>query len=262
MRRALLVWSLCAALLVSAGADAAGLPFSLSLGAATSDRVTIAPSTANSGLTARTVVLLVRPTTLTTNRTLWARLPGGTFNGFLRMSDTAGNVQWAHRRTANTFDYGTNSAPLVLTQWRWIAATYDLSLGASVAHVYSASLTGAWAEATYSTSTQGSGTCDQSDATDNEAIGNFSTGSPTVAFQGDMAYFGEWNRALGLDELQSIKRGVRPQRGWIADLVLAANGGGQAIDRSGVGSNGTLTGAIPTNRNVPIVTLLRPRSRL
>jgi hypothetical protein len=233
----------------------AALPYSLLFGTATSDRVTIAPSSSNNALTARTIVLLVYPTAFNSSRALWTRLPNGSFNGFFRVSDTSGNIQFAHRRTASTFDYSTNSTPLKLNQWQWIAGTYDLSLGASVAHIYSAFLNAPWTEATYATSTQGSGTCDTSDSTDSIAIGNTSLGSPTVAFQGSIALYMEWNRALTIDELRFVRRadGRVPPRGLIAYLVLAANGRGTILDRSGSGNHGTLSGPVPTSFGVPRV---------
>lgn len=233
----------------------------LTNGANTTDRITIAPSASLNGLAATTLLLWIQISTLTNTRTLWGKLPLGTFNGFLRFSGTSGDLQWSHRRTGNAFTYTTNNTPLsTLNKWYCVAATYDLSLGASVAHVYVGSLTAALVESTYSTSTQGSGTCDTADTTDSTQLLNTNEVGTSRALQGVGAHFMQWNRALSKGELLDQQFYPHVSNGCVVFMPLGFNGTSTQPDWSGNGNVGTVTGST-VSAHVPLGPIFaRPRA--
>jgi hypothetical protein len=139
-------------------------------------------------------------------------------------------------------EYQTDNANCAANKWWFIAADYDVG-GASRHHIYRGDLTTAATECTYSVNQDGSGTR-ASDASWPFVIGNRrQTGVWAVAYRGDIAWVGLWNRVLTLKEI--IEQQFRPHKtsGCVLFTHLGFNGTGTQYDLSGNGNNGTVTGA-------------------
>ena len=99
----------------------------LTFGGATSDRINCGNGSTVNNLDPFTVLMWVRPTTLTNGRVIWqkGRLAG--FGKQLQLTGTSGNIQIRVSRAANAtpLSYSTTDTPLALNTWAFVAVTFN-----------------------------------------------------------------------------------------------------------------------------------------
>ena len=216
-----------------------GFPKALTLGAATGDRVDCGGASDISGFTKFSGAALLFPTTLTTPRQVCSK--NGASDGWnIELSDANGNVD-IFFAGVTALNYITNSTPLRLNTWRFLAWTCDTSLGAGQkVHFYSSTApTTPLLEATYGTQTEGA--TPAADTTSDPLRWGNET-SLTLAFQGRMAL--GWyapGTAYSLQDLQRWQREPFRLLTGMKVFTVFDKETGLLVDRTGLGHNGTVT---------------------
>lgn len=208
---------------------------SLVFGGAASDRASIAAATSINTLPARTILMWVYVTTLTSARTIWSKDVANTFI----LSGTGGDVRLQLDQATTDTNYITSNAPLALNTWTCLAYTYDQAATPRI-HIYAGTLSALMAEATYGTATDGSG-----NAADDSA-GAWLWGNRSAfdrALQGRIAVGMAWNRVLALGELKAQQFRPHVTSGCVIFNIFGFNGTGTQPDWSGNLNAGTVTGA-------------------
>ena len=131
----------------------------------------------------------------------------------------------------------TDDAPLSTNTWMFIAATYD-SGAAQFGHIYVGTLTTLATESTYNRNNNNSWS---GDSGNDYTVGNRSSGG--LRWQGDIAIYGDIDRALSLGEIQSLQFRPRVVSGQRIFCHFGFNGTGTQPDWSGNGHDGTVTSA-------------------
>lgn len=226
------------------------LPSALKFGAALSDRVEFGAAASLLTLDPVTWVAWANANTLTSGRRIMAKaVSGQSFS--LRLNNGTGDLRFDRTRAGGQSDLRTNSSPLVLNQWVFVAATWS-SATSPVAHIYTGTLLTPATEASYGTNNDSSGAV-TSDAAGPMCVGNLPT-TNDVAFQGLIAGAGVANVILTLEQIRSLQAFLRPLVGTVlCASPLARNGTGLVHDDSGLGNHGTITGAVPTSDVLPRV---------
>ncbi len=184
-------------------------------------------------LSKQTFVAWIKPTTLGVNRYVWSK-----FNTkpFFRVTDSSGHLRLLKDRTTNDLDY-TTSTTVSAGAWQFVAYTIDQAAGSSLAHIYTGDLSTAPTEASYSSTTDGSGSF-ASDSGNAAYAGNRSNSDRSL--RGHIGALALFDRVLTLGELTSWW--MQPQ--GTPGCVLSANyfTTTTLADGSGNGFNGILTG--------------------
>lgn len=213
----------------------------LRLGAALSDRVTVANNAAIQDVMPVTFLVVVAPTSLTANRCFFMKgSAAGASRKYIRI-DASSNIGVLVDRSTTDTTYGTNSAPLVAGVVNYIGVTIDTS-ASPVVRIYHGLANTPMREATYGTTTDGSGTVASDSGTSAQLFNVFAVDSP---LQGDcyalqmvagilpLAQMHEWQRD-GNNPVMLGSRGA-----W----DLGAQGQVIVRDKAGYG-HGTVTGAV------------------
>lgn len=219
------------------------MPGALTFGAATSDKVSLGAGTGLANLDPMTILAWVYPTTLTTNRNIYARGEAVTARRTFRTSGVVGDLQISVSRTVNT-NYITNSTPLAtLNRWYCVVATFNsLAAVGQLVNIYTALLGGTLTEATYGTATDGSGAV-VAEASAVSIWGNTGQTSPVNAWQGGIAMGAVFAVELSLADCQSWMQRPRLTVGanTAAAFGRAGKYGNDWIEYSA--NTGTVTGA-------------------
>lgn len=216
----------------------------LRFGAATSDVLLTPAHSSVNNLKTFTTLQLVNVTTLTASRILWGKRPGSA-NRMFRLPDTSGNVSLTIRRTGGALTYTTSDTPLLQTgTLRWLATTYDDALTSSAAHIYHGLYGSALVEAIYGTATNGTGASDASDSANGWAWFNGQVSPYSAAMQGVGYVAVLWPRVLSLHDLNEVVAGRIAVSGAVVAYASGAQGSVAAVDLSGSGNHGTITGAV------------------
>lgn len=219
-------------------------------GAATSHAIDIGANAAIVSLTDFSILVRVRVTTLTNARCIFGgRYTASGVSGImLRLSGTTGDIEIVVAQATTASQYTSNSTPIPLNRWVWVLADY--SQGASPrSHIYVKDYNGAFLEATYGTSNNGSG--NKTAETGGTVLwGNrySSSAVSNVPIQADVEHGMLFNRVISPAEAEAI----------VARLGLGAAGpscvswhpfmyGSTELDLSPFGNHGTVTGATVVN---------------
>jgi hypothetical protein len=196
--------------------------------------VTLTNSSSMNNLTAWTMIYWINPTTNI------GQLHRQSTTGFRRTAIlNANDIANTVARSTSDDDYTVNNASLTTGQWTYLAFVYNSTAsGNERFNVYKGTITSIAAELTYSNTTNGSGTVS---FTGDVVLANRSTGNDP--FLGAMAFVGQWNRALTLDEIRQQQFRPRVTSGCITFLHMGFGDTSTVRDWSGTGNNGTITGA-------------------
>ncbi len=245
----------------------------LHFGAVSTDVVTIAADTELNTLNPFTLILWIKPITLTTNAQFWGK---GNASLLIRLSGTTGNVELLRALSSVNVDYITNTTPLAVAvagTWNCIAISHSTAAGAGAkVAVYSSIFGEDLAADTFGTATDGSVTVN-SDAASQITVGNNASpfNSGIVAGIGPIAQFGA---VLSLSDAQTWCNNPAAVIGAnTARVMLAMNATGTLTDLSGNGNSGTVSGptvipgppfdeyVAPIESSVPCVMSFSPSSR-
>lgn len=241
--------------------DGAGLPFSLSFTAST-DLVNIGTSSLLTDMAVGTVYAWIKPATVnTTGKRIYQKgvmAVDSTFLSFTIRDTTDGDLAFIMKRTTDLVAR-TATGTVKAGVWQFAAATWNTGGANSDQHVYLGTLSSPITELALTTQTVGAG-AHPTDATAPGIIGNKSNGSNPL--NGPIALLGLYSQQLSLGDLRRQQMvGARPVSmvGCIGFYVLAANGAGPVMNRCNPSvANGAITGARPTNANLPRVMFMRP----
>lgn len=184
-------------------------------------------------LTKQTFVAWIKPTTFGTNRYIWSKFSD---KPLFRINNISGNLRLIKSRDKGQLDYTTTTS-LTTGVWQFVAYTIDQSLGSGLAHIYTGKLNLVPQEASYSTTTDGSGTF-FSDGGNAAYAGNRSNLDRSL--RGEIGALALFDRVLSLGELKAwwMKPHVMPGCVFAANYFTTTT----LTDISGNGFNGTLAG--------------------
>lgn len=233
-------------------AEGAGLAVALRFGAATGNRVTVANSTTTQDVLPMSFLVAYRPSTITANNSLYMKgSAAGASRKFVRI-DTGGQVTVLVDRGTLDTTYTTSSTPLVAGQAVFLLVTITQAVSPNV-RIYAGTPAAPMTEATYSTTTDGSGATASDAATSLQLCNVFATDN---SCKGDV-----WAMQL-VSGVLTVEDGRRwqqraaqnpPMPGVRGAWLLGRNGTGVVFDRSGFNNHGTITGAIPVSEALPLV---------
>jgi hypothetical protein len=161
----------------------------------------------------------------------------------IQIDTTTTEIQVFQGRGTTNASYTTNNCGLTINTWWFIAATYDEADGTQSIHIYCAPLGTVVTERTYSVSTVGSG-ASFGESNNDLYVGNRT--AATAAFQGRICQMGHWNIKGTEAQIQVQQAIPQPMMGSTMAKIFvhyAPFGTADAIDWSGNGYNGTITGA-------------------
>lgn len=222
----------------------------LEFGAATSDRLDVSNDLL-AGATSLTTIQWLRPTTLTGTRRLFGfGTSASAHTKRMVLAGTGGNVAINIARAALAADYDGTGTPLAtLNKFVCLALTYDESATPSC-RLYVGTEQTPMATSALTENSAGVGSTNSEGTGGIYRLCNTMTASPAFAFQGSCglaAFF--FNRVLVLPELEiwrasSLDEPFPSIMGGCRGLWYPGNeGGGNALDYSGYGITGTVTGA-------------------
>ena len=188
-------------------------------------------------LTTFTMMWWLNPTSLAASSFLASKTPVGYGTWRDVYCNVNGQVRVEFKRATTGMTVYAVNGTLAAGAWQCIAVTWD---GSNAAKIYKGTLAAALAEASYATSTAGSGAY-SSDAA--EALFLGAGPNITQRFNGSIAWVGLWNREMTLAELQSQQFRPRVTSGCVGFWMLGANGTATQADWSGNGNSGSVTGA-------------------
>jgi hypothetical protein len=237
----------------------------LRFGAATSDRVrygVLPGETAATTALPRTILMWVRISTITASRRFWT---WGVTSPIYRcqINTTAGEVQIQTARSTSANLRVSTGGLWVANRWLFFAATViDDVATANAIHMFYGDPNKPATEATYSTTTDGVGTiAAQTNAV--WTLGNDAAASPTVALQGDVAFFGVYGRVLSLNDIREMQFDPTAQGDCRIFSVPGWNGRGAVINYAAhYRAQGTITGATPIADQPPLAPPWRMQRRL
>jgi hypothetical protein len=237
----------------------------LRFGAATSDRVrygVLPGETAATTALPRTVLMWVRISTITASRRFWT---WGVTSPIYRcqINTTAGEVQIQTARSTSANLRVSTGGLWVANRWLFFAATIiDDVATANAIHMFYGDPNKPATEATYSTTTDGVGTiAAQTNAV--WTLGNDAAAAPTVALQGDVAFFGVYGRVLSLNDIREMQFDPTAQGDCRIFSVPGWNGRGAVINYAAhYRAQGTITGATPIADQPPLAPPWRLQRRL
>lgn len=218
----------------------------LTFGAVNSDRVVVANHASLQNLTAATYVSWIRPTGNTAFRRIYQKNTPASGSSRIFAHGNTGTPQVGFevsRATTNCLAYGNtaNFAAYALNAWNFCAARYDTGAATGDQNVYVGNLSTPLAEpSAYASQAVGTGAVG-GDAGSDARIGN--NAADNGAMQGDIAFFGLWNRYLTYGEMLAQQWHPHPTEGCVVFLMLGWNGTSTQPDWSGNLNNGTVTGA-------------------
>ena len=224
---------------------ASGFPNASLTYSATTDRAVTAGTNLDE-LTKFSILLLVKPTTLTTARRIFCkRAAGGGVGWFLGFSSTdANNLRCFQNRTGTDQSYITSTVHLVVNRWTWIAVARDQSWPAGgLWKLYSSDLnSGAWKTAAWGTATDGTNPYD-ADAVADLHLGNEGNTNNT-AFQGSIAFAALYRDALRLNEFNDMVRTGNFQKDRALGMWYPGTHATNVFDVTGNGNTLAITGAV------------------
>lgn len=233
------------------------MPYGLTFGANTSDRVDCGSGASLDDLTTGTVLVMEHPTTLTTGRDIVSKYRGATGEGwrFSNGTGTAGLLEFEIERATTTTFYVASSLTRSTGSWYCSAATWDHA-ATPVVHLYTGLYDAATAEPTYSIARDGSGAF-SSDAARSLFIGNRDVASPVTSYQGTIAIVAVYNRVLSaaeIDQWRSPRPAPNTPSSGLVLFTLLGDGGstGQQDDQSGNGNHGTVVGCTASSTQLPL----------
>jgi hypothetical protein len=218
----------------------------LTFGAVASDRVQLAHAASLADIAAGTYLSWIRPTGNTAFRRLYQKnnVASAAYRIFAHGNTPTAQIGFeVGRATVACQAYGNcaNFAAYSLNAWTFCAARYDTAASNGDQELYVGNLTTPLAEpSAYAVQQVGSGTV-TADAGSDPRVGN--NAADTGALQGDMAFFGLWNRYLTYGEMLAQQWHPHPTEGCVVFLMLGWNGTSTQPDWSGNLNNGTVTGA-------------------
>jgi hypothetical protein len=237
----------------------------LRFGAATSDRVrygVLPGETAATTALPRTILMWLRISTFTASRRIWT---WGVTSPIYRcgINTTAGELQIQTARSTSANLRVSTGGLFVVNRWLFFAATLiDDVVTANAIHMYFGDPNKPATEATYSTTTDGAGTITaQTNAV--WTMGNDAAASPTVALQGDIAFFGVYGRVLSLADIREMQFDPTAQGDCRIFSVPGWNGRGAVMNYAAHYRNsGTITGATSIADQPPLAPPWRLQRRL
>jgi hypothetical protein len=221
---------------------------------ATGDRVACGSAAMLDNLDSHTALAWVyRNAAAVGGRKIYAK--GDNPNHNFQLLGISGDIQFNRVRATTNTIANTNTTPLALNTWVFLAVSFDTGASAgNVAKIYHGTLTTPAAEAGYSANNDGSGAPADDSAAD-FAVGNRSTGASfDQPFPGRIAFFTIYDRVLTLAEIRTMQfRPFCQSPACKLFLQLGWGGSGTQADLSGNGNNCTVTGATvadhaPTSR--------------
>ena len=220
----------------------------LTFGGATSDRVNCGSGASLDDLSPFTWMAWIYPTAFTSGRRLAEK--GSSTQKVMLLSGTSGDWRLQVARTVAS-NYITNDTPLALNTWKFVAATFDTGGGAGeIINLYTGGLNTIATESSYTSPADGSGAV-TADASGDFVIGNVGVATFNQAFEGRIAFFGVWNRALSLGEIRAQQFRPHVTSGCVLFQYLGFAGTGTQPDYLGNANAGTVTGATVSD-HVPI----------
>jgi hypothetical protein len=221
------------------------MPGSLTFGALTSDRVDVGVA-ATFDFDPITVMGWFYATTLTNQRILWAVQGSTSGSRIMRLSGTLGEVQVQLTRATTNTNFITNTAPVALNVWTFMAFTFNSAASAGqIVNVYKGTLGATPAECTYGTATDGSGALVAfTGATTSARIGN--SNAANAAWQGRIGPVAVFNAELALADVASwwaISRRLVGASTATGFWRLGNEGATTQQDYSGNANTGSTTGA-------------------
>lgn len=207
---------------------------------ASTEKIDHGSDTTLDNLNPATIMTWVYPTTVdAAPRVVWSK--PSTALKFFAISDSSGAGRGRVRITrATTTQYITNSSFFTANEWQFAACAYDTSLGAGAkVDIWRGTPTALAVEATYATTTEGSGAV-TSDAAGNAFVGQ--DGADTFSYIGRIAWIHVCNTKLSLTEVW--RHQFMPWLKRSDTVLLCYYNATIANDRSGHPlNNGTITGA-------------------
>lgn len=223
---------------------------SLVFGAATTDNVDFGTAGGIANLDPFTMLTWCYPTTLTDARRIWQKGLNTTLKR-LNIDGTAGEVRVLIARATTNTDYRTNSTPLTLNAWNFLAVTFRSAAGAGqVVNIYKGTLIAVAAEATYGTAIDGAGAVGDDSADEYTVANTDNTGG--LSFQGRIAYTAYIAAELTLQQIIAQQFDPRNLPDTRLSCHLGYAGTGTQPDMSGNGNSGTVNGAT-VGDHVPII---------
>ena len=215
-------------------------PAAVNVTDSSSDRIDLGSPASLDDLSAYTILLWVKPSTLTQVTRLSTKEPGAGGNHVFRLGSGAANDElfFVRTRATTTTVYETDNSNLTTGKWWFIALVWDDAQTPEV-RIYVGDLNTLATERTYTTSTDGSGAL-TTDAADPWQIGNRNGGSDALG--GDYAFYAIFNTMLTTGQIHAQQ--FRPHK-TASSLVLSLpgfDGTSTAVDLSGNGLNGTMSG--------------------
>lgn len=229
---------------------------SLTFGAVNSDRVDIGSGTTiddlGAGANGFSIAAWLYRTGNGGNQHVITKDQATATGGWSLLIDNApieGCVRFLHWRPGGTAtDYITSGGEVSLNIWEFLAVTFKNGLAPDV-DIYMGDLNTGAAEASYNTTTNGSGGLG-TDADMSTYIGNLQR-STAFPFKGSIGVIAVFNKRLTLEEIQAWQFNPRMTADCVAFYELGNNGTGTQPDLSGNGNAGTVTGATQSD-NPPL----------
>ena len=197
------------------------------------------------------LVAWIYPTSFANNHIIVGRSVDGDNATFFRLVGTSGDFGFLFNRAGANAVSTSNSTPLVINEWNFVAALYNLAVeAADLMHgtldILPTEVSG------YSTQVQGSGAARQGNAA-NVGIGNIVPGGTGTSFAGSIAWVGLYDGELPQVKVQQMWDILRvagsTNKLW---MPLGLIGGtGTQPDFSGFGNNGATTGVTKSNNIIP-----------
>lgn len=221
----------------------AQLNAALLMTAAGTDKVDHGSAASLDDLSAISVCVWIRPTTLTATNspTIWSKdQSAGGYVTYWRMNDASGNMRFRVQTSGGVSGaVASTSNPLAVNVWSFACVSQAAAGVASNMRMYHGGLS------TSITEVSGSPGSDltvakAADASTSMLIGGFSTAG---SFSGRVAWAGVWNRVLTLGEMQTQQFQPRITSGCVLFSYYGFNGTGTQADRSDSSNNGTVTGS-------------------
>lgn len=221
---------------------------SLRFGTATSDRIDCGNPAILTDVPTATICTWVYNTATATNQRLWSKGIIANLH-HLRLQSSAFSIVILRPTPLVATSAASNFAAYALNRWIFVVAQYNTVGSATDQKLYIGDEHSAPAEpSSYSAQTEGSGTV-ATDAGANFCIGNVAA-STTVSWVGSYAFFGMWPRLLSYAEIvQQWSQFLNPSA--VIDTMDAISyvfpqAGPTALDYSGYGNHGLVTGAVPS----------------
>lgn len=206
-----------------------------------SNRIDLGDNVQQRSLSTFTYIAWVKPTSYAANYIVSKR-NDALSNGHRFIFASPGFLRLGVDRATTDVNYIASSRAVELNVWNCVAVSFDIN-ATPTTRLYRGSATTTIDLATNSTATNGAGAL-VGDSGISLNIGNVSTTNSSL--RGTMGPVGMFNRVLSLGEIRSWCYFPRVMSGSIGFYRLGFTGLSTQTDWSGLGLNGTITGATTT----------------